>query len=82
MEVVRFTLDPEETGVILVALATLMGMQANGRAKAHFASEEERDYAAASDRVIRKICVQAGLPEGTLAELIVKTRREMMQVIK
>lgn len=67
---------------MLVALATLHALQTPGRAKSKFADAIERDYVESTDRCLRRICGQAGLPEDYLHEIIRQARRETMRLVK
>lgn len=69
--------SPEEAGVVLVALATLAGMQSVSSPNPP--DPLEKDYADSSMRVFRKTCVALGLPETYITNMMVESRRELMK---
>ncbi len=74
---VNLEISIEEMGVVLVALATLHGMQ--GIKQPGQMTDQERDYVAATDSIMRKFCTAAGMPENFLKDMKAQAMRELMQ---
>jgi hypothetical protein len=75
--VITLEFDAEEFSVLTTALGHLRGYQIEGRKKQTLTADET-DYIAATDRVLRKICRVAGLPENFADDVCVRAQRERM----